>query len=253
VSTITTAVTQALLGSIVADRTAEHRMRTLLRLSLIAGIVILASPPASAIKFAESPLSQEIHCELHGQAFYTGGLLSPANEPTQAIGRAAAQTPPWRSIAIGGYDSVPRLREALHQKRCRIGPVVAEIMDHPAFTISRTRMRLELVTLSVAELGLADKNASLAEIYARAQKLGFELCPAEIAPLLRLHYMNQPLGEFLHIAMAPIPTRSGRPVILVVANGGEGLHLLSSDGGRDLRPPASTRFVFVRAQAVAAR
>jgi hypothetical protein len=109
------------------------------------------------------------------------------------------------------------------------------------------------VSLSVAELGLAGKNASLAEIYARALKLGFELCPAEVAPQLRLQYMNQPLGEFLHIAMAPIPTRSGRPVILVVANGGEGLHILSSDGGGDVRPPASTRFIFARAQAVAAR
>jgi hypothetical protein len=207
--------------------------------------------PASAIRFAETQLAQEIHCEMHGQAFYSGSM--PAIARDRAVGKPAAETPPWRSVNIGSYGSVPRLREALRQKRCRIGPVVAEIFDHPAFTVSRTRARVQLVSLSVAELGLADKNASLAEIYARAHRLGFELCPAEIAPQLRLQYMNQPLGEFLHIAMEPIPTRSGRPVILVVANGGEGLHILSSDGGRDLRPPASTRFVFVRPQAVAAR
>lgn len=229
-------------------------LRLLLTAPFLAGLAMLtATAPASAISLAQTELSQEIHCELHGHAFYPGGVVAQANDPAAAIGRTAAETQPWRSVSIGSYDNVARLREALHQKRCRIGPVVAEIIDHPAFTISRTRARLQLVSLSVAALGLADKNATLAEIYARAQKLGFELCPAEVAPQLRLQYMNQPLGEFLHIAMEPIPTRSGRPVILVIANGGEGLHILSSDGGREFRPPASTRFVFVRAQAVAAR
>jgi hypothetical protein len=71
---------------------------------------------------------------------------------------------------------------------------------------------------------------TLAAVYARAQQLGFELAAAEVGPLLRLQYIDQPMGEFLIVGMEPIKTWSGEPVILNVANGGAGLVLIGQDG-----------------------
>lgn len=203
---------------------------------------------------AETPASGQLNCELHGQAFYSKNARARGTGqfPPSTGATIAAATPAWKTISIGSQDSVGALRDALRRKRCRVGPVVAEILDHPNFNLRRSRERIQLVTLSPAELGFPENTATLAEIYARAAKLGYELCPAEIGPHLRLQYMSQPLGEFLHIAMPPIVTRGGQPTILAVANGGEGLILIGSNGSPDFKPPLSSRFVFVKPQAVVA-
>ena len=86
--------------------------------------------------------------------------------------------------------------------------------------------------MSAAELGFQADTASLADIYARAQQLGFGLATAEVAPQLRLQYFDQPIGEFLIIGMKPIKTWNGEPVILNVANGGAGLIVIGQDGQR---------------------
>jgi hypothetical protein len=69
---------------------------------------------------------------------------------------------------------------------------------------------------------------------------------AEIGPLLRLQYFDQPLDEFLIIGMAPIRTWHGEPIILTVANGGAGLILIGQDGSADAQISAASRFLFVR-------
>jgi hypothetical protein len=55
----------------------------------------------------------------------------------------------------------------------------------------------------------------------------------------RLQYLNQPLGEFLHIAMVPIAGRGGEPTDLTVANGGAGLVLIGGDAHPNLVMPSS--------------
>jgi hypothetical protein len=78
----------------------------------------------------------------------------------------------------------------------------------PAFLFSMTRTDVDLV-VSVSELGF-DDSTSIADIYRRAGELGLELCPAEVAPLLRLQYVNQPIGEFFNVAMRPIAFSTSR-------------------------------------------
>jgi hypothetical protein len=106
---------------------------------------------------------------------------------------------------------------------------------------------VELVAVSAAELGFQTDTVPLADIYARAQQLGFGLAAAEVAPQLRLQYFDQPLGDFL-IAMEPIKTWKGDPIILTVANGGAGLTLIGRDGSADAQIPVSSRLLFVRSQ-----
>jgi hypothetical protein len=66
-----------------------------------------------------------------------------------------------------------------------------------------------------------------------------------VAPQLRLQYSDQPLGEFL-VAMEPIETWKGEPIILTVANGGAGLVILGRDGRANAPIPVGSRFLFVR-------
>jgi hypothetical protein len=110
---------------------------------------------------------------------------------------------------------------------------------------------VELFAVSAAELGFQTDTASLADIYARAQQLGFGLAAAEVAPQLRLQYFDQPIGEFLIIGMEPIKTWKGEPVILSVINGGAGLILIGQDGGADAEISVASRFLFVQSKAAA--
>ena len=111
-------------------------------------------------------------------------------------------------------------------------------------------MDVDLVVASVSELGFHD-SAPLADIYWRAGELGLELCPAEVAPLLRLQYVNQPLGEFLNIAMRPIATYGGELIALSIANAGTGPLLIGGEGRLDMVMNSKARFVFVRPQRIA--
>jgi hypothetical protein len=98
----------------------------------------------------------------------------------------------------------------------------------------------------VSALGFRDHGASLKDIYERASRLGLALAPAELGPTLRLDYLDQPLGEFLHIAMKPVTRDGGDPVDFTIGNGGAGLLLISGDAHSDSIVPGSARFVFVR-------
>jgi hypothetical protein len=132
---------------------------------------------------------------------------------------------------------------------CGVGDSAGEILALPAFIISHTKADVELFAVSAAELGFKTEIASLEQIYARAQQLGFGLAAAEIAPQLRLQYLDQPIGEFLIIGMEPIKKWKGDPVILTVANGGAGLILVGQDGSADAEISTVSRFLFVRANA----
>ncbi|KRR24659.1 hypothetical protein CQ13_24910 [Bradyrhizobium retamae] len=163
----------------------------------------------------------------------------------QALVRSAVDVPVWKKITVGTFSDSFALRNALHAVGCGTGGSAREILARPAFTLSLTKTDLELFTVSAAELGFQTETASLGQIYARAQQLGFGLAAAEIAPHLRLQYLDQPIGEFLIIGMEPIKTWEGEPVILTVANGGAGLILIGQDGRADAEISVASRFVFV--------
>ena len=164
--------------------------------------------------------------------------------------KSAFAVPVWRTITLGTFANSFALLNALDAAGCGIGESAEEILARPAFTVSTTKTTVELFAVSAAELGFQTDTAPLADIYARAQQLGFGLAAAEVAPQLRLQCLDQPMGEFL-IGMAPIRTWEGDPVILTVANGGEGLVLIGRDGSADAEIPVASRFLFVRSNEAA--
>jgi hypothetical protein len=164
--------------------------------------------------------------------------------------KSAFAVPVWRTIAVGTFANSFALLNALDAAGCSIGGSAEEILARPAFTVGTRKTNVELFAVSAAELGFQTGTARLADIYARAQQLGFGLAAAEVAPQLRLQFLDQPMGEFL-IGMEPIKTWKGEPVILTVANGGAGLVLIGRDGSADAEIPVASRFLFVRSNEAA--
>lgn len=161
-------------------------------------------------------------------------------------GEVGTDVPVWKTIIIGGQDSAIALRAALKAARCGIGDLADEVLHLPDFAVRSSRTEVSLVVLSPADLGFGAEGATRAEIYRRAAELGFGLCPAEVGPQLRLQYLDQPLGEFLRIAMEPMTTDDEALVSLSIGNGGAGLLLIGNELRLNAIVPPSARFVFVR-------
>jgi len=172
----------------------------------------------------------------------------------------ASETQVWKTITVGGSKGVNAVRKAMENAPCpiAIGDDADEILGRPAFPFVKQPVDLDLVVLSVFELGFGDQDArndvklgasvevALRDIYARALSLGFELCPAEVGPALRLQYLDQPQGEFLQIAMNPVALYSGELIRLTVARAGTSLLLLGGNGDPAATVLGAVRFVFVR-------
>jgi hypothetical protein len=170
--------------------------------------------------------------------------------PQPAVGAGIADLPVWKRVTLGSYRGVNVLRKALDAARVRVGDSADEIIGRPAFHFSPNRTDVDLVLVRVSDLGFDDA-ARVADIHRRAGELGLELCPAEVAPLLRLAYLDQPVGEFLNVAMHPIAAYGGDPVALSVANAGTGPLLLGGEGRPDLLMNWRAQFVFVRPARIA--
>ncbi len=195
----------------------------------------------------EAPVASEITCGGRpGRPYEADGAGGRNAHLAPIVDTIAAAPPTWKTIILGTHKNADALRGALKAAGCRVGNLASEVLERPAFTVSKSRIEVDLTVLSVADLGFGAAGASRAEVYKRATRLGLGLCPAEVAPQLRLQYADQPLGEFLRIAMAPMVTTGGDFVVLGVANGGAGLLLIADDAHPNLTVPPSVRFVFVR-------
>lgn len=219
--------------------TAWRRGGTLFIATLCTACIVLFASEASAQCTARDVLRNHLTFK-----------KTPSAEMAPIPVRSAVAVPLWKTIRVGTFANSFALRNALDAAGCGIGDSAEEILARPAFTLSATKTDVQLIAVSAAELGFQTDTAALADIYARAQQLGFELAAAEVAPQLRLQYFDQPIGEFL-IGMEPIKTWKGEPVILTVANGGAGLTLIGRDGSADVEIPVASRFLFVRSNKTA--
>ncbi len=219
-------------------------------------LTLIQSAEATREDAGLAATSRETGCARHGH-FWAPLAAAPAgsyrSHTPSKDGKVAADIPVWKTITLGTRGSAIALRRALHAARCGVGDQAADVLDAPAFRVATAKAEVDLVVLSVAELGSGAEGAPLAKIHVRAAQLGLQLCPVEVAPELRLQYLDQPLGEFLNIAMAPVATRRGELVGLSVANGGAGLILIGGSAEPGFIMPAGARFVFVRPRRSAER
>ena len=204
--------------------------------------IAIACTAAAVLSPGEAGAQCAVRDALHRQGVRP--LLPAAVESGARANKIAL--PVWKTIALGTFANSLTLRNALDSAGCGIGDLAEEALARREFAVQPARTDADLVVVSPAELGLAGDLVSLADTYARAEARGLRTVPAEVGPQLRLQYLDQPAGEFLHLAMRPIRTWDGIPVILVVANGGAGLILVGEFATTEKKIPASSRFVFLR-------
>jgi Preprotein translocase subunit SecB len=120
-------------------------------------------------------------------------------------------------------------------------PTINVQIDVNPNQLSSTDFEVEL-----ADLGFSEDGGSLFDIYNRAVAIGLELCPPDLGPTLRLNYLDQSRGEFLHIAMRPVALYNREVVDFSLGNDGNTLLLLSGDGRPETVLPGAVRFIFVR-------
>ncbi len=158
--------------------------------------------------------------------------------------------PVWKTIKLGNMGGMKiaadDFRVALTIGGFRIGDWANDLLGRPAFKTEAKEREVDLVVVSVAELGFPN-GATRKDIYRRAKELGLELCPAEVGPQqLRLQYKDQPMNEWLLIGMEPITGSDGSPNVFGVAHGGDGSWLDSGYGRPGRLWHGSDRWVFVR-------
>jgi hypothetical protein len=112
----------------------------------------------------------------------------------------------WKTIKLGtGLKTGDDFRRALTEAKCHIEKGANMLLDNPSFTVSQKAIEVELVNISVAELGFG-KTQRIKEVYLRSQELGLVLCPAEVGPQLLLQYMDESVEyeKFIYIGMEPV-------------------------------------------------
>ena len=149
----------------------------------------------------------------------------------------------WKTIKLGTYKSIGLLRKALEAGKFRIGDYAAQIL--PKTILCDTETELELVRITVGELGFAG-GATRREIYERAIELGLALCPAEVGPQLRLQYADQPMNEWLVIAMESATDSDGGLLVFSVSRHVDGSWLGTGYGHAVCRWHAGSVWVFAR-------
>ena len=159
--------------------------------------------------------------------------------------RRATKLSVLKTIKLGACKTPDEYRKALEEAAYRIGDWGNDILDKTACAQEETEV--DLVALSVKELGFND-GAYYKDICTKALELGFELCPAEVGPALRLVYKDQSRGEWLRIAMEAITGSDGDRFIFAV-HVNDGLWLDGDCGRPEFFWEADGRFVFLRRKA----
>lgn len=148
----------------------------------------------------------------------------------------------WKTITIG---TIPREKftPTLKERGMNVSDWPADMMKQDAFTVVSQEEQIDLVVVSVRDLGF-DKATRYDAICQRAEERGLELCPPEVGPQLRLQYLDQPLGEWLVIAMEAIRDSIGGLSVFCVAHSDDGLWLSRRYGFPGLCWLPDDRFVF---------
>jgi hypothetical protein len=177
----------------------------------------------------------------------TSGMPGNACKLKAGIGFASTyKFPPWKAVDVGIYHDANTVRDAFRRT-----PVVLYIDDWADQILSRisflqTDTKLNLVLVTVSDLGFGADGASLKGIYEHASQRGLPLCPAELGPALRLSYLDQPLGEYPQIAMRPIARSDGKATNFVVAKGLRGWMLIGNDARDETVLAGDVGLVFVQ-------
>jgi len=139
--------------------------------------------------------------------------------------RPILERPPFATIQLGTFKEVADLHRALLDGGFQIGNWADDLMSRPQFVPSKPGS-IQLFRATNAELGYPD-GCTVAKSFAALEKLGAVKLPPDAMALLRLVYLDQPLGERLLGYMEPIPDSRGYLKVFYVVRYENGLWLRS--------------------------
>lgn len=153
--------------------------------------------------------------------------------------------PIWRTVKLGvGSKTGTAFTKAFTKAGMKVSDWAKDVLNRPAFTVAPEETELKLVRVTVAELGF-ENGATRADIYARAEEFGLDLCPAEVGPQLRLQYADQLTDEYLLVGMEPITDSDGSLNVFNVGHDDDGRWLRSGHGHADVVWRGDDQWVFV--------
>jgi len=123
-------------------------------------------------------------------------------------------------LTIGGMKP-KELEKALIAEGHEVSDYAKYLLKSPDFTTLSDKQTISLIRTTVSAMGLAG-NPTTDQIYEKANELGWDLCPAEVGPHLRLAYKDQPMYEWLSIGMKQIAGRDGSPNVFRVPRNDDG-------------------------------
>ena len=147
-------------------------------------------------------------------------------------------------LTIGGV-SKEGLRARLVVASVSLNAYAESLFAAPEFTVSGREHRIDLVTVSLEQLGLPS-GGSLPTIFEQATSRGYAPCPLEVAPHLRLLFLDQSSGPYLTVASPrPRPDDMDFPAGFYLRWLEDGLWLRGYRTDDDwIWPPGFSRFVF---------
>ena len=134
---------------------------------------------------------------------------------------AFSERPAWRTVTIGTHKDKKSLRQAVLDEGHRISDWSEQVIKNKKFAVETAERKLELFAATVKEITGKDQ-ASVSEIYARLNELGFGICPHETALQLRREYKDQPMDEWRIVISEPLADSDGFLNVLRVVRGQDG-------------------------------
>lgn len=119
----------------------------------------------------------------------------------------------WKTVTI---NSKPNL------KGINVSSYAQDMLDKITWD---TKQTLDLVRIQVKDLGIKEKYPTTKQIFEKAKHSSLDLCPPQVSAQLRVDYTEQPLYEWLFVAIEPIADRDGYPLVFYLLHNGDGLWL----------------------------
>jgi len=96
-------------------------------------------------------------------------------------------------VEVGGYTKT-ELIQKLKENKIFLNELAEQLIASDYFKVSKEQYKTKIVELTVNDLGFME-GAVTSQLFSKAAKLGLELCPLELAPYVRLSYLNQSEGH----------------------------------------------------------
>ncbi len=130
-----------------------------------------------------------------------------------------------RTTCETGGKTKDQLKQEMSKKKINPTEFAIQMMDNEGFSTTENSKQVDFVRLKVRDLFNDTNNHAIDEIYTKAKVFGLELCESEDGPNFRLHYTDQPQGEYIYMAMKQIAGAVGHPHVFSLHHGGGGLWL----------------------------